>query len=362
MTTGSLTGLLNDSTVCSGTGPDAVYQVSLSSPATLTVYASSSTFTPRVSVRSSCLGTTTLACDPVSSFGLATVTTSALAAGTYFVWVDSSSTSATGSFSLSVTAGGIDAGPGTLSSFSVVVMGQTVPVDQYVPAGSGPFPVIALGHGFSLGKSSMGTLATTLRDDGFVVVVPQFPSVSTNAALHTQMMLASVDWVVDAGIANPSNLGLGGHSAGALSAWLASAQRQTRAVVLLDPLDDGAASGLAQAGNVMAPALWVFAPPSMSCNSSNNAASWFNPKPGRKTRLSVVGATACDPADPVPSTCGLTCGTPMPNRAAVFRRYARAHFGREMLGSTFFPCVDPRVMADVDAGIVSGAVTSLGCP
>lgn len=345
-----------------GAGPDAVYQVTLSSPATLTAQVTATGFTPRISIRSTCSTTSTLACDSVPVSGVATATTSQLAAGTYFVWVDSSQPAAAGSYSLSLTA---SRGPsdGGLTTFNIVVMNQSVTVDQYVPAGPGPFPVIALGHGFSLGKSSMGTLATTLRDDGFVVVVPQFPTVSTNSTLHSQMMLASVDWVVDAGIANPNALGLGGHSAGALSAWLAAAQRQTqtRAVVLLDPLDD-TSLGAAQAANVLAPTVWVFAPPSMSCNSNNNSAPWFTPKPGRKTRLNVVGATACDPADPVPASCGLTCGAPAPNRAAVFRRYARAHFGRELLGPTLFPCVDPMVLGDVDAGIVNGAVTSLGCP
>lgn len=361
-TSGSLVGLRDDSTACAGTGPDAVYQVNLSSPATLTAQVTASGFTPRVSVRSACASSVTLACEAAAVPGTATASTSRLAAGTYFVWVDAPSASSAGPYSLTVSAAAVDAGPGSLSTFNVTVMNQTVTVDQYLPAGLGPFPVIALGHGYSLGRNSLGALATALRDDGFVVVVPQFPSLSTNATLHSQMLLASVDRVLDAGVGAPGNLGLGGQSGGALSAWLAAAQRPTRALVLLDPLDDSSSTGLAQAANVQAPALFLFAQPSQACNANNNAASWFAPKPGRKTRLTVAGSNSCDPADPVTAVCSATCGIPAAPRTAVFRRYARAHFGRELLGPTLFSCVDPVVVRDVDAGVVTAAVTSLGCP
>lgn len=109
-TSGSLTGLLNDSSACSGTGPDAVYQVTLASPAFLTAQVSASGFTPRVSVRSFCTNTSTLACDSAPISGTATATTSQLGAGTYFVWVDSSSSTASGSYSLSITSTGSGGG------------------------------------------------------------------------------------------------------------------------------------------------------------------------------------------------------------------------------------------------------------
>lgn len=359
---GSLSGLFDDTAACSGAGPDAVYQVTLSSPATVTAQVMASGFTPRVSVRSSCSSASTLACEAAAMPGTATAATSALGAGTYYVWVDASSATASGAYSLNVSAGAIDAGAGTLTTFSVVVMGQSVMVDQYVPAGPGPFPVVALGHAVSLNKSTFGALATALRDDGIVVVVPQFPSLSSNTTLQAQMLLASVDRVVDAGIANPANLGFGGHNLGALSAWLAAAQRPTRALVLLDPIDDNQNTGLTQVASVTAPTLWAFALPSASCNSNNNAAAWFAPKSGRKTRLTVVNANTCDPADPAPPFCALGCGTAVPSRSLIFRRYARAHFDRELLGPTLFGCVDPMVGRDVDAGIVTSPVTSLGCP
>lgn len=67
-------------------------------------------FTPRVSVRSFCTNTTTLACDQFPVGQTATTTTSQVGAGTYFVWVDSSSSTASGSYSLSITASGAGGG------------------------------------------------------------------------------------------------------------------------------------------------------------------------------------------------------------------------------------------------------------
>ncbi|MBL8923793.1 MAG: hypothetical protein JNJ54_33365 [Myxococcaceae bacterium] len=120
-TSGSLnSGYANNTTSCAGTGPDAVYSVSLPTTGTLTAQVTAFGFTPRVSIRSVCTNTTNLACDSAPSSGVATATTNQLAAGTYYVWVDSSSSSASGSYSLSVSAsgaGGGGAGGGTGGGF-----------------------------------------------------------------------------------------------------------------------------------------------------------------------------------------------------------------------------------------------------
>jgi hypothetical protein len=109
-TSGSITGYANNTAACSGTGPDAVYSVTLPAPAVLTAQVVASGFTPRVSIRSVCTNTTTLACDSAPISGVATATTSQLGSGVYYVWVDSSSTTASGSYSLNVTASGAGGG------------------------------------------------------------------------------------------------------------------------------------------------------------------------------------------------------------------------------------------------------------
>lgn len=105
-TTGSIVGYANDSTQCSGAGPDAVYSVTVPSSGTLQAQVLATGFTPRVNIRSSCTGTP-LACDSNPVAGSAQTSTT-VAAGTYYVWVDSSA--ASGSYSLIVTSTGAGGG------------------------------------------------------------------------------------------------------------------------------------------------------------------------------------------------------------------------------------------------------------
>ncbi|MDX2010211.1 MAG: hypothetical protein SFW67_08480 [Myxococcaceae bacterium] len=114
---GDLVGYANDTTACSGFGPDAVWSVSVPQTGSLTVTVTASGFAPRVSVRSTCTTSTTLGCDSVPSAGLVDVTTGTLTAGTYFIWVDSDAPSSFNSYSMQVNfqpsgAGGGGAGGG----------------------------------------------------------------------------------------------------------------------------------------------------------------------------------------------------------------------------------------------------------
>lgn len=114
-TSGSLTGLANDSTQCSGAGPDAVYSVTVTSTGTLQASVTAVGFTPRISIRSTCTGTP-LACDANPISGIAQTSTT-VSPGTYFIWIDSSVSGAGGSYSLLVStsggAGGGSAGGGS---------------------------------------------------------------------------------------------------------------------------------------------------------------------------------------------------------------------------------------------------------
>jgi hypothetical protein len=118
--TGSLQGLFNDTSVCSGGGPDGVYAVTLPQTGTLSAQVTTGGFVPRLNVRSSCASTATLACASSSLSTSASVTTPLLGAGTYFIWVDSSGASSGASFTLTVsftplggTGGGGAGGGGT---------------------------------------------------------------------------------------------------------------------------------------------------------------------------------------------------------------------------------------------------------
>jgi hypothetical protein len=123
-TSGSLTGLANDSTECSGVGPDAVYSVTVANGGVLQASVTATGFTPRINIRSTCMGSS-LACDANPVSGIAQ-TSASVSAGTYFVFIDSSSSGASGSYSLFVTtsgagggaAGGGGAGGGTAGGAS----------------------------------------------------------------------------------------------------------------------------------------------------------------------------------------------------------------------------------------------------
>jgi dienelactone hydrolase len=210
-------------------------------------------------------------------------------------------------------------------------------VDVYRPTGVPPFPVVGLGHGFQNSKGNYEALSRELAAAGVLVVVPQLPLGGflefgwNDHARNALILLAAVDAQIASGVADPSRIALGGHSAGGLSAWLAAAQRQDlRALVLLDAVD-AEGLGLPHAGQVLAPTLFTFASPGL-CNSNTNSTAWYPNKRGPKARLNVVGSGHCDPQEPANFFCASGCNLYNPTKAAVFKRYAVAFFGRYLLG------------------------------
>lgn len=217
------------------------------------------------------------------------------------------------------------------STLSVSVGSTTYAYDRYLPAGQPPFPVMALGHGFSNSKDNVAGLATTLMTRGVLVVAPQFPFLSGDHATNALVMLAAIDDTAARGLADPTRAAVGGHSAGGLSAWLAAARRPAlKAVVLLDAVDTPAGLGVAQSSNVTVPTLFLFAEPS-SCNTQRNSAQWLNAQINQRERLTVSQATHCDPQEPSSTVCTLGCPGWAATRSALFKRYAVAFIERELL-------------------------------
>lgn len=247
----------------------------------------------------------------------------------------------------------------TRTTFTVMVNNTSFSVDQYTPQGTGPFPIVALGHGFSNSKDNVTVLAQALAAEGAVVVAPQFPFGSGDHARNASAMLAAVDAVVSQGRGDATRLAFGGHSAGGLSAWLAAAQRPsaTRLVVLMDPVDSNGL-GAAQVSNVVAPAAWLFTPPTM-CNSNNNAAAWFGAKAGPKLRLNVVGATHCDPQNPQSAVCTFACPGWNAGRSALFQKYAVA-LVRQFLLPPAPQCFGDVLAADLSANRIDAVTDGLG--
>jgi acetyl esterase/lipase len=250
-------------------------------------------------------------------------------------------------------------------------------IDVYRPTGAGPFPTVALGHGFVMGKGTMEGLGRALAEAGLLTVAPEFPALGncgdSDHARNGRILLAAIDQQVALGLVDGTRVGVGGHSAGGLSALLAAGQRAMQVVVLLDPVDANG-EGLAQAATVLAPTFFINAEPTV-CSAQNNSAPWYAPKPAPKARLRVVGSNHCEPEEPLNPLCTLTCGaTWTSERAAKFKTSASAFFRRYLLGQRS-PCLEATAGADVgvadvdfrletcvsvDAG-VGPAITSSGC-
>lgn len=233
---------------------------------------------------------------------------------------------------------------------------NSIAVDVYKPAGTAPYPTVALGHGFVMDKGTMGGLAKNLAAAGILVVVPQFPRTASTPcggadhARNGRILLAALDAQVTAGQADTTKLGIGGHSAGGLAAFLAASNRALQVAVVLDGVDNSSL-GQNAASKVTAPTFFLNAEPT-ACSSQNNSSTWYAPKPAPKARLKIINATHCDAEDPVvdPLLC-ITCGAVNAARTAAFKTYASAFFRRYLLNQNM-PCLETTAAGDT-------AVTSI---
>ena len=240
----------------------------------------------------------------------------------------------------------------------------TSEVDVYRPAGAGPFPLVAFGHGFQNSKDNAAGLAQALGALGVVVVVPQFPGLfspcGSDHARNARVLIAAMDQQVTVGGIDSTKLAFAGHSAGGLSAFLAAAQRPVAAVMLFDPVEN-TNLGTAVASMVNSPTIFLFAEPS-TCNSQANATGWFTTVPGAKARLKVVNANHCDPQEPISGICSFGCGGAAATstvRSAVFKRYAVDFFKRYLLGQAM-PCLEATAQNDATAGTITAVDFRLG--
>ncbi|HTG46499.1 MAG TPA: alpha/beta fold hydrolase [Actinomycetota bacterium] len=122
------------------------------------------------------------------------------------------------------------------------------------PAGVGPFPLILLVHGGPVGAVTEGWLGTTqalLLSKGYAILMPN-PRGSSGRGRHfaervvgdmggddAKDLLAGVDAVVAAGVADPDRIGIyGGSYGGFMAAWLPAQDPRFRAAVSISPVTD----------------------------------------------------------------------------------------------------------------------------
>jgi MYXO-CTERM domain-containing protein len=256
------------------------------------------------------------------------------------------------------------------------IAGKDVAFDLFVPDGAGPFPAVAVGHGFQRSKAKMVGWGEALASRGYVAASVDFPGMIPDYGLNGKVVSGVLDWLV-AQSADPQSPLFGrvdgsrraavGHSAGGLAAIVAASQDSRIAVVVgLDAVDN-ADFGKQRASLVGSATVIVGAPPA-TCNAQGNVEAIYPLLGGPKMMLRVKDAVHCDPESPSDALCGLLCGgNADAARHALFRRYAFAMLDYVMLCDTKMLPWLGGASAQADTGIeglVSGGPPPqpIGCP
>lgn len=216
---------------------------------------------------------------------------------------------------------------------SLTVEGQLITFDLFLTSANGPGPALVLAHGFQRSKANLAGWGAALAQRGYVAVAPDFTGgFAPDHAFNGRVVSALLDWLLARndepghplyGRIDATRLGLLGHSAGGLASLLAAAARSdVKALVALDPVDNGGLA-LAAAPSITAPTLFLLATPG-PCNAEGNATAVFAALTAPRLSLRVVDATHCDAEDPSDALCGFLCGAADATRQARFRRYAFA--------------------------------------
>lgn len=219
-------------------------------------------------------------------------------------------------------------------TFTLQSLGATVfyPGASGVVAGGGPFSGLVLGHGFARARAQHANNGIFLASHGFVVVTVDFPTpFSPDFDAWAAQISAALDWLEEQN-ADPASrfyeqiavdrLGVLGHSAGGMAAWMAAGQdNRIKAVMPLDPVPGSDADLNALGAGLTVPSGWTGAPGS-SCNA-NASYSQLYPlvAAAHKAQYIVSSATHCDFEDPTNFLCTLNCGGTSDARRQVWRRY-----------------------------------------
>ena len=234
-------------------------------------------------------------------------------------------------------------------NFTLQSLGATVfyPGAGGVVASGGPYSGVVLGHGFGRARAQHVNNGIFLASHGFVVVTVDFPNpFSPDFNAWAAQISAALDWL-EAQNADPASrfygriavnrLGVLGHSAGGMAAWVAAGQdSRIKAVMPLDPVPGSGADLTALGAGLTVPSGWTGAPGS-SCNSS---ASYSQLYPlvaaAHKAQYIVSNATHCDFEDPTNFLCTLNCGGTSDARRQVWRRYTVAWLKYYLNGDTAY--------------------------
>lgn len=195
-----------------------------------------------------------------------------------------------------------DLPPGVRKETHRVAAGSSrVAVDFYFPAGAAPRPLAVVVHGFLSDKSRMAHWGALLAREGFVVAVPNNPTLAND-----DRNIASIAGLVELGRAGrwpvaaetDGRVALVGFSRGGYETLRAAARPGTGidAWVGLDPVDRGG-RGVPAAGQVRAPGLALLADPEF-LNAGRNATAMLAAYAGPLCVVEVKDAAHLDAESP----------------------------------------------------------------
>ena len=250
--------------------------------------------------------------------------------------------------------------------------GASLSTDVYFPAAGGgvdplavPCPVIVLGHGFLQSKDQHVNHGRHLATRGFIVLIPNFNGGSDHSR-NADDLSKLIDWILarqeDAQsifhhTVRTDRIGATGHSAGGLSAILATSRDpRIRASAPMDPVDNNGL-GVAAVLTITVPIGITYSEPS-SCNSNGSAATLFTAAVAPKRGMKVVGADHTDGQDPAGFSNVLLCGGANATRQMLYRRYTAGWFEYFLHGDAsyapwVFDVTGGQVLADVAANQVT---------
>ncbi len=209
----------------------------------------------------------------------------------------------------------------------IMLQGERVPVDLFLPASAAKAPVVIVAHGFTRHRRVMSGWGVRIAENGMIAAVPSLPSFA-NHARNARAVVELAEHLhrpgsLKAGPQPTGRTGLVGHSAGGFATLLATAgSDKMHCWIGLDPVDF-MDMGLGVVKSLPTPALMLLAEPG-AWNRSGNARQWIGRGGADLLALRVKGSTHCDPENPTSRMAELVCGRTDPARRATYERYALA--------------------------------------
>jgi dienelactone hydrolase len=289
-----------------------------------------------------------------------------------------------------------DAGPFTTTTTTTTLhvpggwTGRTVALTIVAPVAAPVAPVVVFHPGFLLEVALYASYAEHLASQGFVVVLVAPPMALVGGPTHAELavMLSRVlDWVTTesgaghalAGIADPTRIGLAGHSLGGkIALLLATTDARVQAVFCIDPVDVAGGFNAPSAdypsvtpelmGAIRVPIVVVGETLNSTCSglfcqacapAADNFAQVFAHASGPALELTVAHAGHMSFVDN--PQCGLACSVcpagsdDTATTRRITRRAMNAFFAQVLLhdDSATALFTGAVMQADVDAGLVT---------